>query len=94
MKELVSSTLKFAGLFTILLLIHSCSNDKKEQSQVHTHDGSTHTHDATKETFSLKSLVNEAKQTPDSIIAALNAQHHQFKVLERRAVPGPFTSSE
>jgi hypothetical protein len=48
--------------------------------------------DATKETFSIASLVDETKQAPDSIISALNAQHHNFKVLERRAVPGPFTA--
>ncbi len=34
--------------------------------------------------------MNEDKTAPDSIIAALNAQHHQLKVLERRTVPGPF----
>ena len=46
----------------------------------------------TKETFSLNELVDEQKTAPDSIIAALNAQHHKFKVLERRSVPGPFTA--
>lgn len=46
--------------------------------------------DQTKETFSIASLVDEQKTVPDSIIAALNAQHHSFKVLERRSVPGPF----
>lgn len=97
MKPLKSSTLiRMFGLITIALIMNSCSNDKKETGQVHTHDGSTHTHegttgDPTKESFSLKSLVNELKQAPDSVIAALNAQHHNFKVLERRSVPGPFT---
>ena len=47
--------------------------------------------DLTKETFSIENLVEEQKQAPDSIIIALNAQHHQLKVLERRSVPGPFT---
>jgi quercetin dioxygenase-like cupin family protein len=46
---------------------------------------------STKETFSLKNLVPEKKQVPDEVIAKLNAQHHQLKVLERRTVPGPFT---
>jgi quercetin dioxygenase-like cupin family protein len=45
--------------------------------------------DQTKETFSLKKLVDEDKAIPDSVVAALNAQHHQLKVLERRSVPGP-----
>jgi len=36
-------------------------------------------------------LVKEDKQVADSVIALLNAQHHQLKVLERRTVPGPFT---
>ena len=48
--------------------------------------------DQTKETFSISGLVNEQKTVPDSIIAALNAQHHQLKVLERRSVPGPFAA--
>jgi len=48
--------------------------------------------DPAKETFSLATLVDEKKQPPDSVIAMLNAQHHNFKVLERRSVPGPFTA--
>jgi quercetin dioxygenase-like cupin family protein len=48
--------------------------------------------DLTKETFSINTLVEELKQSPDSIIAQLNKQHHSLKVLERRSVPGPFTS--
>ena len=39
-------------------------------------------------------LVAEVKTPPDSIIQALNAQHHQLRVLERRSVPGPFTPAE
>ena len=46
--------------------------------------------DNTKETFPLSNLVDEVKTVPDSVIAQLNAQHHNFKVLERRSVPGPF----
>ncbi len=48
--------------------------------------------DQTKEIYSLANLVKENKIIPDSIIKALNAQHHQLSVLERRSVPGPFTT--
>ena len=47
--------------------------------------------DPTKETFSLNTLVPEDKRAPDSVIARLNAQHHNLSVLERRSVPGPFS---
>lgn len=50
--------------------------------------------DPKKETFSLLNLVKENKIIPDSIIRALNAQHHQLNVLERRSVPGPFNKPE
>jgi quercetin dioxygenase-like cupin family protein len=66
------------------LILNSCSNNKTENNP-----GTTFK-DSTKETFSLNSLVEESKQIPDSVIAQLNAQHHHFKVLERRSVPGPF----
>src|SRR6266487_5075360 len=66
------------------LILNSCSNNKTENKS------DTTLKDSTKETFSLNSLVKESKQVPDSIIAALNAQHHNFKVLERRTLPGPF----
>lgn len=46
--------------------------------------------DQTKETISIANLVEEVKTVPDSVIQALNAQHHQLRVLERRSVPGPF----
>jgi quercetin dioxygenase-like cupin family protein len=49
--------------------------------------------DPTKEIYSLANLVKENKIIPDSIIKALNAQHHQLSVLERRSVPGPFTAA-
>ena len=67
------------------LILNSCSNNKTESKSNTSHN------DSTKETFSLNSLVEEFKQVPDSIIATLNAQHHNFKVLERRTLPGPFT---
>ena len=64
-------------LLTVLILsLIACSYREKEYR--------------TKEAFSIAGLVPEVKTIPDSIIAALNAQHHQFKVLERRVVPGPF----
>jgi quercetin dioxygenase-like cupin family protein len=50
--------------------------------------------DQTKETISIAGLVEEVKTPPDSIIQALNAQHHQLRVLERRSVPGPFTPAD
>jgi quercetin dioxygenase-like cupin family protein len=70
----------------LCLILNSCSNNKTE-----TAPGTT-TGDQTKETFSIVNLVKESKQVPDSIIAQLNAQHHQFKVLERRTVPGSFAA--
>ncbi|HEX5652177.1 MAG TPA: cupin domain-containing protein [Chitinophagaceae bacterium] len=68
------------------LFINSCSG-KKEGDQPDTKTG-----EQTKETFSISNLVKEDKAVPDSVIVALNAQHHQLKVLERRTVPGPFTA--
>lgn len=70
------------GLFLFLI---SCSDTKSDT-------GIATTSDQTKETFSIANLVAENKQVPDSVIAQLNAQHHQLKVLERRTVPGPFSS--
>ena len=70
----------FVLVLGLALFLGSCS-DKQGSS-----GGST------KETFSIAGLVNEKKTVPDSVIAALNAQHHQLKVLERRAVPGPFAA--
>ena len=62
----------------------SCSDTKTETGV------SSGTNNTTKETFSIANLVTENKQVPDSVIARLNAQHHQLKVLERRTVPGAF----
>jgi quercetin dioxygenase-like cupin family protein len=62
------------------LVLHACSNNPTTVSGDHA-----------KETFSISGLVKENKIVPDSVIARLNAQHHQLKVLERRTVPGPFT---
>ena len=67
------------------LLLAACSETKEKNEAGIAKSGST------KETFSISNLVTENKQVPDSIIASLNAQHHQLKVLERRTVPGPFT---
>ena len=70
------------------LTLSSCADNKKENKSVST------LVDSTKETFSMKFLVKEDKQIADSVIALLNAQHHQMKVLERRTLPGPFTVPE
>lgn len=80
------------GLLFILIvagfLLNSCSNNKTESNPVKTSG------DQTKEIFSIMNLVKENQIIPDSIIMALNAQHHQLKVLERRTVPGPFQKPE
>jgi len=68
---------------SLVLIINACSNNKTESNTTST------TGDQTKETFSIAGLVQENKQAPDSIIAMLNAQHHQLKVLERRVLPVP-----
>src|SRR6266498_2451324 len=75
-------------LITMELLLNSCTDHKNEnKSDVSVRDN-------TKETFPMKFLVKEDKQVADSVIALLNAQHHQLKVLERRTLPGPFTTPE
>lgn len=66
---------------SLLLILNACSNNKTGSNTTST------TGDQTKETFSIAGLVQENKQAPDSIIAMLNAQHHQLKVLERRVLP-------
>ncbi len=73
--------LRLITVIAVGLILNSCSNNKTENKS------DTTLKDSTKETFSLNSLVTESKQIPDSIIAKLNAQHHQFKVLERGTVP-------
>jgi quercetin dioxygenase-like cupin family protein len=75
----------FIGLGFIL---NSCSNNKAETVPVSAAGNQA------KEIFSIVGLVKENKIVPDSIIMALNAQHHQLKVLERRTVPGPFRKPE
>ena len=70
----------------IILILASCSNEKTEN------DSASTPVDQTKETFSISNLVKENKQVPDSVIAKLNAQHHQLKVLERGTLAGPFTA--
>ena len=75
-------------LFAAGLFLLSCSGNIKETS-IETATGKKSNN--TKETFSISGLVKEDKAVPDAVVAALNAQHHQLKVLERRTVPGPFT---
>ena len=69
------------------LILSSCSNNESGQPE-------TPSQDQAKETFSIKNLVDEVKQSPDSIIELLHDQHHSHKVLERRAMPGPFEAPE
>lgn len=78
----------FIMLITAGLLLNSCADNTKAIKHEET------VADNTKETFPMKFLVKEDKQFVDSVIAALNAQHHQLKVLERRTVPGPFNAAE
>ncbi len=66
-------------LIAFVVVLYACSPEKGDQ---------------TKETISIAGLVEEVKTPPDSIIQALNAQHHQLRVLERRSVPGPFTPAD
>ena len=70
------------------LILNACSNNSSENKS------DSISQDKTKETFSLKTLVEEEKQIPDSTIALLHAQHHPHKVLERRTVPGHFKTPE
>ena len=74
-------------LIVAALFLNACTSDKKENK------ADTSGTDKTRETFPMKFLVEEDKQVADSVIALLNAQHHQLKVLERRTVPGPFDTS-
>ena len=76
----------FSWLVALALILHGCKNEKTESSSTTSAGGKT------KENFSISNLVKEVKVVPDSVINALNAQHHQLKVLERRTVPGPFTA--
>lgn len=71
--------------FSVMFLFNSCTNQQQEKT------ASLKPGDETKEIFSIANLVTENKIIPDSVIRALNAQHHQLNVLERRSVPGPFT---
>lgn len=74
------------AIIALAMLLNACSGNKTANETVSV------ANDQTKETFSISNLVKEDKQVPDSMIAQLNAQHHQLKVLERRTVPGPFTT--
>ena len=84
--------MKILSLFIMLvglgLLLNSCSNNKTADNAAST------SADQTKEIYSIANLVKENTIVPDSIIRALNAQHHQLKVLARRTIPGPFKAPE
>ena len=79
-------------MMMIGLTLVACSNNKAgDNAGNNTGDSnSIASVDQTKEIISISNLVKENKIIPDSIIRALNAQHHQLKVLERRTVPGSF----
>jgi quercetin dioxygenase-like cupin family protein len=83
--KISSSSIVLIGLG---LLLNACSNEKNGSNPAAVSG------DQTKETFSIQNLVKENQTIPDSIIQALNAQHHQLKVLERRTVPGPFQAPQ
>ena len=65
-------------------LLHSCTDNKPESG--------SNTTSTEKETFSISNSMVEKKSVPDSIAIALNAQHHQLKVLETRVLSGPFSA--
>ena len=71
---------------TSALLVIGCNSQQTEQAETIS--------DSTKETISLKNLVEEEKQSPDSTILSLHAQHHPHGVLERRSIPGTFQTPE
>lgn len=77
----IQSLLTLTG---IAILLSACSDNKSAGN------AGAKAVDQTKEVYSILNLVKENKIIPDSVIQALNAQHHQLKVLERRTVPGPF----
>ena len=91
-------TLALTVLFSMGII--SCQQQKKskqdssteEQSHSHDHSSGSHSHDDSliKETFSIEKLIDEVKTVPDSIIEYLHAQHHNYKVLERRTVPSGY----
>ena len=76
-------------LIPIIIFIATCSPNRQEPGIP-----KPLKEDLTRETFSICTLVPENKIVPDSMIMALNAQHHQLKVLERRAVSGPVVKND
>lgn len=81
----------FRLLITVVaggLILNSCSNNKTESKS------DTILKDSTKETFSLKALVEEKKHLPDSAMVLLHAQHHSHKVLGGGSLAGPFKAPE
>jgi quercetin dioxygenase-like cupin family protein len=83
MKKLI---LLIAGIASVLLF-NSCSNKENNTNT------NANLNDSIKETFSIAHLVKEVKTVPDSIIEYLHAQHHSYKVLERRTVPAGYETS-
>ena len=58
-------------------LLNACTNHHADTNPDATNDSTK----LAKEVFSIMNLVKENKIIPDSVIIALNAQHHQMKVL-------------
>jgi quercetin dioxygenase-like cupin family protein len=77
------STLLIAGIASGLLF-NSCSNKENNKNT------DTNLNDSIKETFSIANQVEEVKTVPDSTIEYLHAQHHSYKVLERRTIPSGY----
>ncbi len=71
-------------LIVVIISIMGCSVQEAEQEKPL----------LTKERISLKNLVDEKKDTPDSTLLALHAQHHPHGVLESRSIPCPFTAPD
>lgn len=69
------------------LLINACSNKNNKNNS------DANLNDTIKETFSIANLVDEVKTVPDSITEYLHAQHHSYKVLERRTVPAGYETA-
>ncbi len=76
------------ALIIFSVILDSCADKKTDAKELASNGNQT------KEIFSILKQVKENTIVPDSVIIALNAQHHQLKVLERRTVPGPFIKPE
>jgi len=78
----------FIILMSFSVIIDSCADKITDSDEVESN------RNRTKEIFSIVKQVKENTIVPDSVIIALNAQHHHMKVLARRTIPGPFIKPE